>query len=50
MTFQLQDMPTACSLSGDWKEIHLNWSIGHLLIVTKTICVEAIWPSGRAIR
>ena len=34
----------SCSSSGYWKELHLNWSIGHLLIVIKTICVEAILP------
>jgi len=30
------------SVARDWKEIHLNWFIGHLLIVIKTVSVEAI--------
>ena len=30
----------ACNPSSNWKELYLNWSIGHLLTVIKTICVE----------
>jgi len=40
----------ACSSSGNWTKIHLNWSTGYLLIEIKTICVEAICPLGRAVR
>jgi len=38
------------SSSGDWKEMHLNWFLGHLLTVIKTICLEAIRPLGMTIR